>query len=110
MRPATRKRFPQLTEEKVDRFLLKVATLADFVHNVPAATELPRDPTDEPYLHLAIATQCPFIVSRDKDLLDLMKNDEFRKTWPGITIIDPVAFLTHVRAGPYRLWGYAAAS
>src|SRR5229473_3508330 len=71
MRPATRKRFPKLTEEKVDRFLLKVATLANFVHDVPAVTQLPRDPDDEPYLNLAIAAQAAFLVSRDKDLLDL---------------------------------------
>src|SRR5437868_1554057 len=48
LRPRTRKRFPQLTEEKVDRYLLKVATLATFVHDVPAVVQLRRDPADEP--------------------------------------------------------------
>ncbi len=98
MRPATRKRFPKLTEEKVDRFLLKVATLSTFVHDVPATGSLSRDPTDEMYLHLALAAQAPFIVSRDKDLLDLMKDDAFRKAYPALAIIDPPSFLTHVRA------------
>ena len=57
LRPATRKRFPKLTDENVDRFLLKVATLSTFVHDVPATLQLSRDPTDEMYLHLAMATQ-----------------------------------------------------
>lgn len=98
LRPATRKRFPQLTEENVDRFLLKVATLSTFVHDVPATEQISRDPTDEMYLHLAIATQVSFIVSRDKDLLDLMKDDAFCKAYPTLAIIDPPSFLTHVRS------------
>jgi putative PIN family toxin of toxin-antitoxin system len=97
LRPATRKRFPKLTAEKVDRFLLKVATLSTFVHDVPATPQLSRDPTDERYLHLALAAQASFIVSRDKDLLDLMKDDAFRKAYPALAIIDPPSFLTHVR-------------
>ena len=61
---------------------------------------------DEPYLNLAIATQAPFIVSRDNDLLDLMKNDEFRKAYPALTIMDPVAFLKHVRTEVAKELGY----
>jgi putative PIN family toxin of toxin-antitoxin system len=98
LRPATRKRFPQLTDEKVDRFLLKVATLSTFVQDVPATTQLSPDPKDERYLHLAMATQASFIVSRDNHLLDLMKDDAFRKACPAITIVDPPVFLVHVRA------------
>ena len=98
LRSATRKRFPQLTEENVDRFLLKVATLSTFVHDVPATERFSRDPADEMYLHLAIATQVSFIVSRDKDLLDLMKDDAFRKAYSALAIIDPPSFLTHVRS------------
>ena len=55
-RPATRKRFPKLTKASTERFLLKVTTLATLVQNVPPASNLPRDPKDEPYLNLAIAT------------------------------------------------------
>ena len=97
-RPETRKRFPQLTEEMVDRFLLKVTTLAIVVHDVPAAMQLPRDPTDEPYLNLAIATQASFVVSRDKDLLSIMEDEIFRTAFPALSIVDPKTFLDHVRA------------
>ena len=41
-RPETRKRFPQLTEDKVDRYLLKVVTLATLLQDVPASMQLPR--------------------------------------------------------------------
>jgi len=98
MRPATRKRFPLLTEETVDRFLLKVASMATFVQDVSAGPLLPRDPKDEPYLQLAAGAQAPYVVTRDKDLLDMMKDDKFRKAYPGLAIIDPPAFLKHVRA------------
>ena len=53
---------------------------------------------DERYLNLAIAAKAAFIVSRDKDLLDLMKGDAFRKAYPALAIIDPPSFLTHVRS------------
>ena len=41
---------------------------------------LSRDPDDAIYVNVALTAQSPFLVSRDKDLLDLMKDDEFRKT------------------------------
>ena len=59
---------------------------------------LSRDPTDEPYLDLTSATAASFLVSRDKDLLSLMNDESFRNANPGLSIIDPAAFLAHVRA------------
>jgi hypothetical protein len=35
-----------------------------------------------------------------------MKDDEFRKAYPGLTIIDPVAFLKHVRTEVAKELGY----
>ncbi len=98
LRPSTRKKFPHLTGEEVDRFLLKVASLSTFVQDVPTAPRLSRDPKDEPYLHLAIFSQAAFVVTRDKDLLDLMNDDAFLKACPGLAIVTPPAFATHVRA------------
>ena len=58
-----------------------------------------RDPKDEPYLNLAIATKTSFIVSRDNDLLDLMRWDqaegrEFQKRFRFLRVVTPEAFLT----------------
>ena len=66
--------------------------------DVPTVYRFERDPKDEPYLNLAIATHAPFLVTRDHDLLDLMQDDASRKAYPGLTIIDPPAFLAQVRA------------
>ena len=97
-RPGVRRGFPTLTDEIVDEFLDHVVDLAHAIEEVPVAYRLDRDPDDECYLNLAIATQAPFIVSRDNDLLDLMKDDSFRKAYPALAIVDPPSFLAHVRA------------
>jgi putative PIN family toxin of toxin-antitoxin system len=97
-RPKIRAAFPKLTDDHVAAFTEQVRELAQIEDNVPAFHALPRDPDDEPYLNLAIAKQASFLVSRDKDLLSLMNDDDFRKAYPGFTIIDPAAFLTQIRA------------
>ncbi len=105
-RPEIRKAFRQLTDENVLDFLDRLVDMGHMIEDVPNVYRLARDPKDEPYVNLAIATQTHFIVSRDHHLLDLMKDDEFRKSYPALTIIDPVAFLKHVRAEVARELGY----
>jgi putative PIN family toxin of toxin-antitoxin system len=98
-RPVIRNAFKKkLTDEIAQDFLDHVVDKAHAVEHVPNAFRLERDPDDEPYINLAVAARASFIVSRDKDLGDLMNDDEFRKTYPDLTIIDPAAFLKHVRA------------
>lgn len=97
-RPGVRKGFPTLTDEIVDEFLDHVVDLAHAIEQVPVVFRLVRDPDDECYLNLAIAAQIPLLVSRDKDLLDLMKDDAFRRAYPALAIVDPPSFLAHVRA------------
>ncbi len=96
-RPKIRKAFPKLTDDKVRDFLEHLADKGHTLVGVPAVYRLDRDRDDEPYLNLAIATGAAFIVSRDKDLLDLMNDEEFRNAYPAITVLDPVAFLSHIR-------------
>ena len=55
--------------------------------------DFPRDPKDEPYINLALAANADYLVTRDNDLLDLMNDSDFRQQFPGLTILDPVAFL-----------------
>jgi predicted nucleic acid-binding protein len=68
--------------------------------------QLPRDPTDEPYLNLAIAVKASFLVTRDGDMLSLMQDDNFKSRYPSLAIIDPPAFLTHVRTAVAKELGY----
>jgi predicted nucleic acid-binding protein len=57
-----------------------------------------RDPDDSHYVNLALAADAKLIVSRDRDLLDLMDNSipeglDFQGRFPSLRILDPVAFL-----------------
>jgi len=96
--PSLRRKYSALTDEGVETFLSRVVTAGTLTQNPPPLFSLRRDPNDEPYLNLAIEQHVPFLVSRDKDLLELMKDDSFRKTYPWLAIIDPTVFLKHVRA------------
>lgn len=80
--------------------LLKVATL---VVHVPTVFSYERDPDDAHYIDLALATSTTFIVSRDRDLLDLMDSANldavgFRRRFPSLRILDPVRFLRELDA------------
>ena len=97
-RPKIRQRFPALTDETVTAFLTRVSRSARFVRDVPRSAQLPRDPKDEKYLDLAVAAGATYLVSRDNDLLDLMREQSpeggaFRARFPQVTILDPVSFL-----------------
>jgi putative PIN family toxin of toxin-antitoxin system len=92
-RPKTQRKFPLLSPEWVDEFVQNAESKAIVVSEIPKAFSLERDPKDEPYLNLAIAAKAEYLVSRDSDLLDLMKDETFRKRCPGLVILDPVAFL-----------------
>lgn len=64
--------------------------------DVPKAVVLERDPKDEPYLNLAIAAKAHYLVSRDRDLLDLMSDENFRERNPDLLILDPAAFIQEI--------------
>lgn len=92
-RPKLVARF-HLTEEKTEQFIEDVVEVAKLVSEVPHVFDYPRDPKDEPYIDLAIATKARLLVSRDKDLLAL--NDmrlpeavELRRLHPAIEILTP---------------------
>ena len=101
-RPRVLRQFRKLTPEKIAQFLADIAAKAKLLDAVPQAFSFPRDPKDEAYINLAIAVDASYLVSRDKDLLDLMRDDlpegkVFRQQFPKLTILDPVAFLQAVR-------------
>lgn len=97
-RPSLRKQFPSLNRQRVDAFLNEVEKRAVLVEDIPIEFVYERDPKDSRYINLALAARAQLIVSRDKDLLDLTQREsaestEFRKRFPDLTILDPVAFL-----------------
>jgi len=101
-RPKIRARFPDLTDEIVDDFLKALRRIAEISSDVPKRFSYSRDINDEPYLNLAIFTEANYVVSRDKDLLELMTGHtneckEFRQRFRSVTVIEPIEFLKEVR-------------
>jgi putative PIN family toxin of toxin-antitoxin system len=97
-RPEIRAHFPDLNDEIVGAFLKRLQKLSMFVRLVPKEFSYPRDEDDEPYLNLAIAAGTNFIISRDRDLLDLMTGytdecKEFRQRFRSLRVVEPAEFL-----------------
>ena len=88
---------PALTDERVEVFWDKVLSLAVLIQDVPSRLTLERDQKDEKYLDLADEVGANYLVCRDKDPLDLMKDQQFREQYPTLTILDPSAFLREIR-------------
>ena len=102
-RPNLRRRFPLLTEGRVDRLIELLLERGKLFRNVAKRMDFPRDPDDEPYLNLAIESGAHFLVTRDRDLLDLMRWDtedgrDFQSRFRELKILDPVAFLEELEA------------
>jgi len=97
-RSGLRKRYPLLTDERVDRLIDVLLYRGKLFREIKRQYEYPRDPHDEAYLNLAIEAHADFLVTRDNDLLDLMKWEtedgrEFQKRFRRLKIVDPVGFL-----------------
>lgn len=97
-RPRIRANNRRLTDESAKHLQQAISRMANWYHSPPTVFRLPRDPKDEPYLNLAIAVGARYLVSRDKDLLELMTIEtleatEFRRQYPNLTVLDPATFL-----------------
>lgn len=65
-----------VTVDRIEKLLDNLLKVATVVSEVPAVFSYDRDPDDAHYVNLAVSAQATLIVSRDRDLLDLM--DEHR--------------------------------
>lgn len=97
-RSAIRAHFPDLSDEIVGAFLKHLEKLSVLVRPVPKKFSYPRDEDDEPYINLAVAAGADFIISRDRDLLDLMAGHtdeckEFRQRFRPLRVIEPIELL-----------------
>lgn len=99
--PKIRERFSQLTDDIVTAFIERLRTVADVMTTIPKHFSYVRDVDDEPYINLAVEVGADYLVSRDKDLLDLMQwttedGREFQKRFRFLRIVDPVTFLNEM--------------
>lgn len=94
-----RAKFKTLTDASVNAFLERLREAADLIRTVPRHFNYERrDVKDEPYINLAIEIKADYLVSRDNDLLDLMKWEkeegrEFQKRFRFLRIVTPENFL-----------------
>lgn len=101
-RPDAVAKYPFLTLEFIEAFLVRIAQAAKFIKTFPPHFSYSRDPKDEKYINLAVETEAKYLVSRDKDLRDLMTDHtdeakEFRQRFRHLKVVGPVEFLRIVR-------------
>ncbi len=101
-RPRAVAKYSFLTLEFVEAYLVRVVHSAKFITTFPLHFSYSRHPKDEIYINLAVETEAQYLVSRDKDLLDLMTDHtdeakEFRQRFRQVKIVDPVEFLQIIR-------------
>jgi putative PIN family toxin of toxin-antitoxin system len=92
-RPSVRAKNAQLTDERAQAVLEWLDQEMTLIVHPTRVIEYPRDPKDEPVVNLALTVKADYLVTRDKDLLDLHKSRDFRLLFPFLGVVDPVAFL-----------------
>lgn len=97
-RPETQNRFSQATNENVDIFLKDICSKAILLKSISHKFSYVRDPKDECYVNLAAEVKADYIITRDRDLLDLMtgtdnESKEFRQRFRPLKIIEPIELL-----------------
>ena len=101
-RPTLQARYSRLTRARADKLVETLKETARIIENVPMHFKYSRDPKDEKYINAAVESAAGYIVSRDKDLLDLMTGHtdeakEFRQRFRHLIVIEPVEFLRIIR-------------
>ncbi|MEX0776409.1 MAG: putative toxin-antitoxin system toxin component, PIN family [Phycisphaeraceae bacterium] len=83
----------KVSATRVERFILDLARYSEPVDDIPAEFVHTRDPDDAPYVDLARVTGARFLVTRDRDLLDLMNTSDFTDRFPELQVVNPPGFL-----------------
>ena len=102
-RAELRRKLPGISDRIVNAFLTKLEAKAILLANVPEEFHYERDPDDEMYINLAIVSDATYLVSRDKDLLDLMTTStdvarQFRSRYPFLRIMTASTFIAAIEA------------
>jgi len=98
LRPNIFARLPDATTEQFEAFIENLTNISSFIKIVPSSFKYERDPKDEMIVDLAVTCKADYIVSRDRDLLDLMtsfddESKEFRQKFRPLKVVAPVEFL-----------------
>ena len=106
-RPAVRKKFPSLSQATVEAFIERLSSLATLMRDVRQVFHLIRDPDDESYVNVALAGDARFLVTWDRDLLDLVDTTSelgvhLRSFNPLLTIVAPATILRMLKLRQYK--------
>ena len=98
LRPNILARLPDADKFQIESFIEYLTSISTFIDSVPHRFDFERDPKDKIIIDLAIEVEADYIVSRDKDLLDLMTGytdecKDFRRRFRWLKIVNPAAFL-----------------
>ncbi len=99
-RPDLRQRFG-ITDARISLLIESMERVATFVSMVPETFTYPRDPNDAHYINLALVTSSACVVTRDRDLLDLVDPSkpearEFMGRFPELRILEPTELLAEL--------------
>jgi putative PIN family toxin of toxin-antitoxin system len=89
-RPKVRPKNPRINDQTVAATFERLDQFAQKVNDIPSRFSLPRDPDDEPYLNLALASDVDSLVTGDKDL---------RTRIPRLTILTLIGLVSVAQPG-----------
>jgi putative PIN family toxin of toxin-antitoxin system len=92
-RPTIREKYSAVTEETASKALNFISFYTEEISITPSYVIYERDRKDEPSINLCIAVKADFLIARDRDLLDLNKDRDFKLLYPFLQIITPEEFL-----------------
>jgi putative PIN family toxin of toxin-antitoxin system len=92
-----------VTSKRVEILVERLLAVSRTILDAPTVFSYDRDPHDAHYINLALAANAELVVSRDRDLLDLMDPARlealaFQHQFPSLRILDPVHFLRELDA------------
>lgn len=93
-RPSVRNKNPHYSDQDIENLIERLVTRGNLIPTLTSHFTLERDREDDHIINLALEAGVEYLISRDKDLLDLMNDAEFRSRYPHLKILDPVAFLS----------------
>jgi putative PIN family toxin of toxin-antitoxin system len=97
-REKLRRRLDSVQERRVRSIINTLRTHLIAVPEPENYFSLTRDLNDQVFVDLAIEWDADYLVSRDKDILDLSEDHDFTGRFPNLNIVTPVGFLEVVRA------------
>jgi putative PIN family toxin of toxin-antitoxin system len=91
-----------VTDDRVESLIFDMAAYTELVDPVPSIFVYSRDPDDAHYVDLALMTGANLVVSRDRDLLDLMSDANpdgkaLRDGHPEFRVLTPPELLQQLR-------------